>query len=152
MKVSNKYHKYFRDLSKYSDALDSDMATTTHRIGLTKIRDLFTIVRNYYSEGNSYTGMVRDFFSIFVLMVLLSAQWNIPSHVAVFLAVGYVSVNMAFGYVSYKYLNLLLTPTFFLPLCLLVLPSSQSLKKSRIKSLFFLDISVSFLKVPMAVS
>jgi hypothetical protein len=106
MKVRNQYHKYFKELSKYSDALDSDMATTTHRIGLKRIRDLFTIVRNFYSEGNSYTGMARDFFSIFVLMTLLASQWHIAPYVSILLAITYVSVNMVFGYISYKHLNL----------------------------------------------
>ena len=100
------YHKYFRDLSKYSDDLDVDKSTSSSRFGLKRARDVFTMGRTYYSEGGYYIGMFKDFIYLAALFPLVLSQIGVSDAYSMPLVAVYLLSCVAMGFLSYRVFKL----------------------------------------------
>jgi len=100
------YHKYFRDLSKYSDGLDVNKSTSSSRFGLKRARDIFTMGRTYYGEGGYYIGMFKDFIYLAALFPLVLAQVGLPMSLSLPLVGIYLFSCVAMGVLSYRVFKL----------------------------------------------
>lgn len=96
------FHKYAKELSKYSDNIDVYRATTSKRIGKRKIRDMFVFWRNTYSEGNFYLSVFRDAFYLFTLTLLATGIVSLGMG----LVMVYILSCVLLGYVSYRFIAL----------------------------------------------
>jgi len=100
------FHKYAKELAKYSDNIDVYEATSTSRLGHKRIRDMFVFWRNTYSEGSYYLGMFKDILFLFALIPLALATTGLPITLTPGLAMGYLLGCCLIGYVSYRFLKL----------------------------------------------
>jgi hypothetical protein len=100
------YHKYFRDLSKYSDGLDVNKSTSSSRFGLKRARDIFTMGRTYYGEGGYYIGMFKDFIYLAALFQLVLAQIGVSDIYSMPLVLIYLLSCVAMGFLSYRVFKL----------------------------------------------
>jgi len=100
------YHKYFRDLSKYSDSLDVNKSTSSSRFGLKRARDIFTMGRTYYGEGGYYIGMFKDFIYLAALFPLVLAQIGVSTVYSMPLVAIYLLACVMMGFLSYRVFKL----------------------------------------------
>jgi hypothetical protein len=100
------YQKFFKDLSKYSDALDVNKSTSSSRFGLKRARDIFTLGRTYYGEGGYYIGMFKDFIYLAALFPLVLAQIGVSDIYSMPLVLIYLLSCVAMGFLSYRVLKL----------------------------------------------
>jgi hypothetical protein len=100
------FHKYARDLARYADKIDTREATSTHRLGGKRLRDVFVFWRNTYSEGNYYLGLFKDMLMLLALMPLAMAAIGLPTEFSVMLVIAYITICSVLGFVSYRFLAL----------------------------------------------
>jgi hypothetical protein len=100
------FHKYAADLARYSDKIDTREATSTHRLGRRKIRDVFVFARNTYGEGNYYLGLFKDMLMLLALMPLAMAAIGLPTEFSVMLVIAYITACSTIGFISYRFLAL----------------------------------------------
>jgi hypothetical protein len=100
------YHKYFRDLSKYSDSLDVNKSTSSSRFGLKRARDIFTMGRTYYGEGGYYIGMFKDFIYLAALFPLVLTQIGVSTVYSMPLVAIYLLACVMMGFLSYRVFKL----------------------------------------------
>lgn len=100
------YHKYFKALSKYSDALDVNQSTSSTRFGLKRARDVFTMSRTYYGEGGYYIGMLKDFIYLAALFPLVLVQIGVSTSYSLPLVAIYLLACVAMGFLSYRVFKL----------------------------------------------
>jgi hypothetical protein len=106
MAEKTEYHRYFKELSAYSDELDVYQATSSARNGIRKSRDIFIIGNQYYREGNYYIGIIRDAVYLLALLPLALLSIGASSNMAIPITIVYFIACILLGYSSYRWFSL----------------------------------------------
>jgi hypothetical protein len=89
------FHKYAKELNRYTNKIDVNRATISRRKGRKWFRDNFVFLEKSYYEGNYYIGMLT--------VILMVASFNLPLYLIPIIAIGYFGVCTFFGVLSYRW-------------------------------------------------